>query len=353
MTAARISLVAAACLLGGGVARAQPAPAPAPAKPSGDKVDAKALMQSGVRLLEAKDYLGALAVFKDAYARFASAKILLNIGTTLRLLDRKHEAANAYQRYLESPDADPAKKTEVAAAIAQLDKGVGRLEISVTPADAEVQVNDDDWVPAEKLKLHRVAQGQFTVKARKDKFQTEARSAQITGGEKAGIAIVLTALPEDKVFVPVPATTPIPTDRDAGVRAELPDDAPRSRLGGFAMLHIDPPRKGGAALLGATVDALPNLQVQAAAIVGPYYGGFGGASYAFLSGTYRPFAAAGLLVFGSAGARFALRVGGGLEIALTRHVALLAELGVEYVINNESDINKAVLIPAIGASARL
>jgi len=62
--------------------------AAASAQPADNKVDAQSLMQSGVKLLEAKDYLGALAVFKTAYERFPSTKILLNIGTTLKYLDR-------------------------------------------------------------------------------------------------------------------------------------------------------------------------------------------------------------------------------------------------------------------------
>src|SRR4051812_38869885 len=102
----------------------------ASAQPSGDKVDAKALMQSGVKLLEAKDYLGALTVFNGAYARFPSAKILLNIGTTLKLLDRRADAANAYQRYLDSADSDPARRAEVTTVLAELDKSVGRVEVS-------------------------------------------------------------------------------------------------------------------------------------------------------------------------------------------------------------------------------
>src|SRR6188472_1581404 len=91
------------------------APVLASAQPAnvGDRGDAKALVQTGVRLLDAKDYLGALATFKEAYSRYPSAKILLNIGTTLRLLGRDAEAANTYQRYLESKDADTARSIEV------------------------------------------------------------------------------------------------------------------------------------------------------------------------------------------------------------------------------------------------
>src|SRR6476661_6561881 len=135
----RITSAIVVALLGA-TAYAQPQPQPPP--PSGDKVDAKSLMQSGVRLLEAKDYLGALAVFKDAYARFPSAKILLNIGTTLKLLDRRAEAANTYQRYIDSADADTTKKIQVGAELQELDKAVGLLEISVTPDDAELQITE-------------------------------------------------------------------------------------------------------------------------------------------------------------------------------------------------------------------
>ena len=127
-------------VLAGGVAFAQP--------PSTAKVDAKSLMQSGIKLFEAKDYLGALAVFRDAYARFPSSKILINIGTTLKELGRDAEAANAYQAYLDAPDADAAKKPQLEAIVAEIDKVVGKLEISVTPADAQVQINSDDWTTA-------------------------------------------------------------------------------------------------------------------------------------------------------------------------------------------------------------
>ena len=84
------SLVVAVTLLGGLTVRSAHAQNP----PQEGRVDAKALMQSGVRLFEAKDYLGALAVFKDAYSRFQSAKILLNIATTLTLLERKAQQSH-------------------------------------------------------------------------------------------------------------------------------------------------------------------------------------------------------------------------------------------------------------------
>jgi len=330
-------------VLSAGLARAQPAP--------GDKDDAKALMQSGVRLLEAKDYRGALAVFKDAYTRFPSAKILLNIGTTLVLLDRKVEAANAYQRYLDSPDTDPAKAKDVRAALADLDKVVGRLEITVTPTDGEVQVNDGEWQPAASVTLVRLPGGPFTIRARKDKFQAEAKSASITIGEKAAVVINLVALPEDKaVFVGPPGPTgPAP---DLAITLPGGPEA-RSALGGVALAHLDIPRGGAAARVGISYDVSSALQVQGTALLGPTYGAYAGARFAFLDGKLRPFLAAGMPVFFSDGARVGVRGAGGAELEITPRFSLLAELGAEVMLNPEDDILKAAFIPAVGIGGRL
>jgi hypothetical protein len=327
-----------ACLLAGGAAHAQPAPQ----KPTGD---VKSLMASGVKLFEQKDYLGALAVFKDAYTRFPSAKILLNIGTTLTQLDRKAEAANAYQHYIDSSDADPLKKPEVAKVIADLDKSVGKLTITVAPPDAEIQVGDDEYMPAERAKIVRVAAGEYRVKARKDKFQPEGKSAQITAGQTIAVAITMTAVKEETRTIIVPV--------DTGVRGGTEVEGPRSRISGFALAHIDVPRKGGAAFIGVGADVVPRLQVQAAAIIGPYYGGYVGAAFAILPGQFQPYVAAGMPIFSSNGARYAVRGGGGVEMQINRHVALIAEIGVEYMLNPESDIRKVLFVPAVGASGRL
>ncbi len=341
-------LLVVAIVFASTIAAAQPAPA-------GSKVDAKSLMQSGVKLYEAKDYLGALAVFKDAYARFPSAKILLNIGTTLKALNRDADAANAYQTYLDSSDADPAKRPEVENVIAEIDKTAGKLEITVTPADAEVQVNNGDWLPAAKAKRYRVPAGQFTVNARKDKFQSEAKQAQISGGETASVALTLTALPEETKIVEVPVV------RDSGIRAESDT---RSRIGVLAIAHIDVPfdqaPRGGAAFVGATGDVIEKLQVQAAMIIGPkadtdvtVSGAYAGATFALLTGNLRPIGTLGFPVFFSDGPRVAIRAAGGIEYQLNKHLSAIVELGLEYVFNPEPMYKSNIFVPAIGAAGRL
>jgi len=346
------SLVVAICALSG-AARAAPQgarPAPEPARPSpaaSDKLDAKALMQSGLRLFAAKDFLGALAVFKTAYARFASAKILLNIGTTLTRLDRKAEAANVYQRYLDSPDADPAKRKDVTKVLAELDAAVATLELAITPADAELQIDDDDWAPATATPRVRVPAGAVTVRARRADYNPGEQTVQATAGGKLAVALTLVEIP------PPPIEEPHTIYVNNGLRGAAEVEPPRARIGVIALAHVDLSNGGGAGLVGVTADVTRRLQAQVAALLGPSSGGYAGASVALLDGSVRPILSAGVPVFASHGARIALRGAAGVELAINRHLALIAELGVEYLTNPEADVARTLFVPAIGATGRL
>jgi len=210
---------------------AQPAP-----DAKSDKVDAKALMQSGLKLLEAKDYLGALAVFKDAYARFPSPKILLNIGTTLKLLGRDADAANVYQRYLDTNDSDAKRRADIVKLVAEIDKTVGVVEISVTPANAEVQIGSDDWVAAEAAKLIRVPPAKIVLRARADGYEPKTTSVQVAAGEHGAIEIHLVA-----IAAPVPTVVVAPTPTGVVATAHVDVERPRSRFGVIVLGHIDIP----------------------------------------------------------------------------------------------------------------
>lgn len=321
--------------------------------PATDKLDAKALMQSGLKLYAAKDFLGALAVFRTAYTRFASTKILLNIGTTLTKLDRKAEAANAYQRYLDAADSDSTKRKEVMKVLGELDTAVTLLELSITPGEAELQINDEDWAPATSAVHHRVAPGPVTVRARHPAYKPDEQVVHASAGATLPIAIALVELPP-----PPPLPEPAPTIIvDQGVRATAPEpiEPPRSRFGLFAVAHIDVSNSGGAGLFGVAVDLTRRLEVQAAALLGPRKGGYAGASFAIVTGKLRPVVSAGVPVFSAGGARYAVRGAGGVEIEVGRHLTLIAEIGVEHLVNPGPELaaQQLLVIPAIGAAGRL
>lgn len=331
------------CLLAATVARAEPAP------PS-DKGDARALVASGLKLYAAKDYLGALAVFKGAYARFPSTKILLNIGTTLKALGRTAEAANTYQRYLDASDTDATRKPEVERALAELDRHVGIVEITVTPEGAEVQVGGDDWVPALRAATYRVAPGTVVVSARRRDYALAAKSVEVALGERVPVAIELAPIPATASASSADAAT-APTAGGVFARGEQAEAT--SRLGVLAFAHVDPKFAGAAGLVGVSYVTVGALQVEAGALLGTTFGGYAGARYAFLHGLVRPVVAAGVPIFVSNGARIGVRAAGGIELALHRRLSLVAEVGVEHVFNPEPAIASTLLVPAIGAIGRL
>lgn len=337
------TLLLAGLTLASPAVHAQPAPTP---PPNAQKGDAKELMRLGVKLLTSKDYLGALAVFKDAYVRFPSAKILLNIGTTLKLLERNADAVNAYQRYLDSPDTDPSRQADVTREIERLEQTLARLEITAPP-EAELQIGSDDWVPAAVGRNYRVNPGAYIVRARRPGYKPFETTGEVALGQQATVAVELEKVPAivKQVFI----TTP-------GLIAR-----PRSRLGALALGHFDV-QGGAAGLVGATFDLTRRIQVRAAGIVGANFGMFAGVNVALLTGTLRPIVSAGIPLFFNDGARIGVRGAAGLEIVANRHFALIIELGVEHNLNPQDSvefggmlrsINATSFIPALGATARL
>jgi hypothetical protein len=322
------------------------------AQPETDKTksDAKALLASGLRLFQAKDYLGALAVFRDAYARFPSTKILLNIATTLKQLGRNAEAANTYQLYLDARDTDTAKKADVANALAALDAKVGVLELTVVPPDAEVQLAGEDvWRSAAELVNSRVAPGKLVVRGRRDKYKPSELSGDVAAGKRVTMTLTLAPIPEATI---VPAITSKPVST---VEVDEGADEPglRARFGAYALAHIDIANSGGAARVAATFEVIPRLQAEVGAMIGPASGGYLGARYGFLPGRFRPVLAVGAPIFIADGARVALRGAAGLEVALSRHISIVAEAGVERVLNPGMNYVETVFVPAIGAAGRL
>ena len=333
-------------------ASAQPAPQDT------SKLDATQLNRRGVELLEQKDYISALAVFKEAYARYHSAKILLNLGTTLKLLDRKAEAANAYQRYLDDKDVDPARRAEVVALVAELDKSVGRVHLSITPADGvDVQIASDEWHPSDEVGVWRVEPGTITVHARRDGYQPATKTQAIAANQDVTVAIALVAVEKPKAIV---------------ITAPIEREKPRSRFGARATMHVSvTPKIGSAAIVGATADVLPKLEVDAGLILGPglvspappngmytiappSIGAYVGASYVFLLGKARPLLAAGFPIFDSNGLRFGLRGAAGVELVVARQLSLTIELGVETSLNPEVDIHPNIaFVPAFAVAGRL
>lgn len=348
---------------------ADQSPAPAPdgedSKLDEGKVDAKALVQSGVKLLKQKDYLGALAVFRDAYQRFPSVKLLLNIGTTLKLLGRNAEAANAYQQYLDAPDADPARRAEVNDVLATLDRVLGRLDVGIAapePSKAadlaapalEISINGGEWLALARAKLWRVDPGAYKVAARQPGFVNAEASGQIGAGELANVRLSLVAVVAPTPDVESGSLMQPERGSEVNERVELSSGAPaRSRLGLLLRGHFHVSPAGAAALLGPTFEVTRRLDVSAAVLIGRYRGGFLGGSFAILPGRLRPLVSAGLLVVSDDGARVAARGAVGVELRVHRQLALFVEAGAEHLFNPPMDVLENTFVPSAGVIGHL
>src|SRR5258706_9805704 len=99
---------------------------------------AQALMIEGVKQLQAHVYDQALANFLDAYAKFPSPKILLNVASTLRDMGRLADAANTYQRYLTDPATGAERVAEVKELLLRLDDQLTILTVRVSPRGSDI-----------------------------------------------------------------------------------------------------------------------------------------------------------------------------------------------------------------------
>jgi tetratricopeptide (TPR) repeat protein len=307
----------------------------ATADSSDRKDEARALMQSGLKLFNDKDYIGALATFTSAYKQFSSTKILLNIATTLRQLGRNAEAANTYQRYLQASDSDVAKRPDVEKVLRDLDASLAILDITVQPSGAEIVVNTDEPFNITNKQLWRVNPGKFTINATHSGFQAATTSGTIVAAQTKSIQLTMVAVATvEEVPVTVVAPTPAP-------------------WGGLLRAHVDFTNRGAAALVGGFFEVADRVAFEAAGILGPTYGGYLGATGFILQGKIRPTVSVGAPIFFSHGARWAARAAVGIQLRIGDHIGFFIEAGGEHHFNPEADIKKNIFIPAVGITGRL
>jgi hypothetical protein len=164
---------------------------------------AAALMTEGVRQLQAQAYEQALANFLDAYAKFPSPKILLNIGSTLRDMGRIADAANTYQRYLSDPATGPERMSEVKELLQKLDQELTVLTVRVQPRGSEVSIDAGPFLVIGGTLQTRVRPGIHLVRARKADVTVELTINGFDGESKD-----ITATIPDKPAVPNPPPNP-------------------------------------------------------------------------------------------------------------------------------------------------
>ncbi|RLB51424.1 MAG: hypothetical protein DRI90_22955 [Deltaproteobacteria bacterium] len=121
---------------GGGNAVDGPSLDDAEPAPQSAKQQAQDLMSAGVSLLRKAAFALALDKFHEAYRLYPSPKLLLNIGTTLRILGRHADALDTYGRYQAGKDVDPARLAELKPVLEELYRRVAGITVFVDDDDA-------------------------------------------------------------------------------------------------------------------------------------------------------------------------------------------------------------------------
>ncbi|MBS2027171.1 MAG: hypothetical protein JST54_04630 [Deltaproteobacteria bacterium] len=109
------------------------------------KARAKRLVVSGSAKYEAGDFQGALQDFQQAFSAYHSAKILFNIGQSYRGMKEPALAAEAFGQFLEEAsqdvNVDEKRIKEARTALKQLETEVDRVQVDITPKDAELELD--------------------------------------------------------------------------------------------------------------------------------------------------------------------------------------------------------------------
>lgn len=103
---------------------------------------ARAAVQEGARLFEAKEYEAALAQFQAAYALVASPKLRYNFGLSYLAMGRKPDALEAFESFLrDTPDPPPVQKLKAAQQVQALRKELMIVSLTCNVNGAKVIID--------------------------------------------------------------------------------------------------------------------------------------------------------------------------------------------------------------------
>lgn len=373
---------------------------------------AQNLMTEGVKQLQAGAFDQALANFLEAYGKFPSPKILLNIASTLRDMGRPAEAANTYQRYLADPASGATRAAEVKQLLAELDATLSILTVRVVPRLAEISIDGGPWVVVGSTLITRVRPGIHLVRIRRDALVSDVSINGFPGEDKEVLAAIKNALPDPPTHDPVATPKPAPAveethqawmesdyhfartdDANPNARgyrptAEAPplpprlltphddaeppdvsagatDDASAAPIasGALAVVRIDGKGRGFAGGIGIAV-ARDRLEGEAMLLRSQVTGGYLGARYRLFTGLVRPYVAGGIPFFvfdntddsgmTSLHASIGIRAAAGIELFLNGHLSVQFDLGGEhFFFTSGTRYESNAFVPTIGVIGRL
>jgi hypothetical protein len=319
------------------------------------QLEARTLFTAGNAHLQDGDYVDALNLFRAAYARYPSAKILINIGTTLRHLGRYAEAADAYDAYLHDPAAEASKKAEIAKALADLDARVGKATVAVEGGAAQIRVDGKPLGKPADGAVVRLDPGPHVISAERDGATIASQNVSAAPGEQLNVTLRA---------VPVPANTPAPPPPPPVAAPPPPADTPtpppppkdkshRWQLGAILRADIDGMRPGVVPAFGLAFGLGDYVEINASGLVGRNKGVEPGATVLILKGTWKPRISVGAPIFIADGVHPGVRAAAGVQFDPIRYFGAFVELGAAAFPNAPAGYDKVVFLPTVGVEPRI
>jgi hypothetical protein len=184
-------VLCAALALTGSLSSAKAASAETPLAEDTATTEARQHFANGLRLYKDGDFDAALVQFERAYEKKPNSKVFYNIGQTYFQLREYVEAREAMSRYLTEvgPALDPERRTQATTDLAQLQKRIAKISLSVNVAGTTVLVDGRKVGTTPLPAPLEVSEGVRTISIETPDGSARQRLIRIAGGESQSVSI--------------------------------------------------------------------------------------------------------------------------------------------------------------------
>jgi hypothetical protein len=185
-------------------------PAPAAAE-TPDTEDARSHFSDGLKLYKDGDFDAALVQFERAYAIKPNYKVLYNIAQTYFQLREYVEARDDMARYLKEGGSaiDPERQAAASKDLADLEKRVARVTLTVNVAGATVLVDGKKVGTTPLSDPISVSEGQRTISVEAPNRGARQRLIRVAGGEQQALTLDFEDTPRTVIVKQTSAPPPV------------------------------------------------------------------------------------------------------------------------------------------------
>jgi PEGA domain/Tetratricopeptide repeat len=190
---------------------ATPAAAPASAPDAAEVGEARQHFADGLKLYKDGDFDAALVQFERAYAIKPNYKVLYNIAQTYFQLREYVEARDNMASYLKEGGTaiDPERQAAASKDLADLEKRVARVTVTVNVAGATVLVDGKKVGVTPLSEPISVSEGQRTISVEAPNRGARERLVRVAGGEQQALSLDFEEAPPTVIVKQVSGPPPV------------------------------------------------------------------------------------------------------------------------------------------------